>query len=928
MSRIRWRYLIPAGALLCIALLAYFTLFADLPNPARALGKEGSTAPSVLITDRNGRQLYDVIDPAGNKQVPVSLSDVPLACRQATVATEDSRFYEHPGIDFASIVRAVWQSWRTGERLTGASTLTQQLARNLFLSEQERQERSLRRKLREAWLALRLEQAYSKDGLLALYLNTTYYGHFAVGIEAAAQAYFGVHASELDLAQCALLAGLPQYPAGYNPLENPDAARNRQGVVLGLMVKHGYISQARAEDAEKERLAYASTPFPIEAPHFVMWVQGQLEELLGRERLAAGGLRVTTTLDLDWQHQAEAIVQRRLAQLRPCAASAPATDCDPGADPARRVDDASLVALDPHSGAVLAMVGSPDYFDAAISGAVNAVLALRQPGSAIKPLTYAAALDPARAQAAGRQPWTAATLIPDLRASFLTAEGQPYVPENYDLKYHGPVTVRTALANSYNIPAVKTLDAIGVDALIEQAARLGIPWDQGSRFVNAEVPVASGETEYAPRNTQSRFGLALTLGGGEVRLLDLTAAYAAFANGGMRVQPFAISRVETLDGEVLFDQGSKVERLKVEGANALSVQLSTLNLQPVLDPRVAYLITDILSDNAARVPAFGQGNWLEIGRPAAAKTGTTTDWRDNWTLGYTPDLAVGVWVGNADNTPMKDVSGISGAGPIWHDFMTAVLRDTPPQAFSRPNGLVQVEVCADSGLLPLPADSESQMADGSGSPPAVGHQPSASSHQQPSAIGHLPIAVPCPNRRLEWFIAGAEPTQADRSHVQVMIDVRTGQPAKASTPAEYLQPETYWQLPAEYQAWARKNGVPQLVQGSGGAGEQGGGVPSTSASSAPLLALTSPDPNRVYRIDPGLPASAQEVPITALPDFSLTGQADRITLLVDGEPFATVAGPDYTAWWRLTRGRHIFQAAAVEADGVQVRSESIVVFVD
>ena len=252
--------------------------------------------------------------------------------------------------------------------------------------------------------------------------------------------------------------------------------------MLGLMARHGYITPAQAEEAGGERLAFAGTPFPIEAPHFVMWVQSQLETLLGAERVRGGGLRVTTTLDLDWQRQAEAIVTRRLAQLRPCAAGiSPAEGCDADADPARRVENAALVALDPHTGAVLAMVGSPDYFDPAISGAVNAALALRQPGSAIKPLTYAAALDPERAAEAGRAPWTAATVIPDLRAAFLTAEGEPYVPNNYDRRYHGPVTVRTALANSYNIPAVRTLDAIGVDALIEQAARLGIPWEREAR---------------------------------------------------------------------------------------------------------------------------------------------------------------------------------------------------------------------------------------------------------------------------------------------------------------------------------------------------------------------------------------------------------------------------------------------------------------
>jgi membrane peptidoglycan carboxypeptidase len=919
MFRIRWRHVIPPGALLCVALLAYVALVADLPDPGQMPGKGGATAPSILITDRNGRPLYEVIDPAGNKQVPVSLADIPVACRQATIATEDSRFYQHPGIDIFGIARAIWQNWRTGESISGTSTLTQQLARNLYLSASERTERSLRRKLREAWLAWRLERAYSKDGLLALYLNTTYYGHYAVGIEAAAQAYFGMHARELDLAQCALLAGLPQYPAGYNPVENPDAARRRQAVVLGLMVKHGAISASQAEDAGKEQLAFASTPFPIEAPHFVMWVQSQLETLLGRERLAAGGLRVTTTLDLDWQRQAEAIVRRRLAQLQPCAAGAPVADCDPGADPARRVDNAALIALDPHTGAILAMVGSPDYFDPGISGALNATLALRQPGSAIKPLTYATALDPARARQAGRQPWTAATIIPDLRASFLTAEGQPYVPQNYDRKYHGPVTVRTALANSYNIPAVKTLDAIGVDALIDQAARLGIPWERGIR--DWGLPTGQRELRADPVNIQSpipdtespsaKFGLALTLGGGEVSLLDLTAAYAAFANGGVRAEPFAISKVTMLDGKILFEQSAGEDQDTVAVHTSRTTQHAA---RTALDPRVAYLITDILSDNAARIPAFGKGNWLEIGRPAAAKTGTTTDWRDNWTVGYTPGLAAGVWVGNADNTPMKDVSGITGAGPIWHDFMAAALRDSEPQPFPRPDGLVRVEVCADSGLLPPPANGDQ--------PSAISHQLSAISHQ-PSAISYQPSAVPCPNRRSEWFIAGTEPTEIDRSHVQLAVDVRTGGPAQASTPADDIRIESYWQLPAQYQAWARENGVPQLAKGNQGEEERRSGGALDGSSASPLK-LTSPDPNRVYRLDPGLPAGAQQVPVTALPE----GEIGDLTLLVDGMRFAALPGPDYTAWWTLSRGKHTFQAIATQKDGARTASEAVVVFVE
>ncbi len=895
MRRVRWWFLIPFGVLLTAALLSYFLLLSDLPTPRRADGLANAATPSILITDRHGRLLYEVIDPDGNKQVPVPLADIPLACRQATIATEDSHFYQHPGVDPSAIGRALWQNLRGGGAISGGSTLTQQLARTLYFSQEDRLEPTLRRKVREAWLAWRLERVYSKDEVLALYLNTAYYGHFAVGLEAAAQGYFGMHARELDLAQCALLAGLPQSPIAYNPVENPDAARNRQVVVLGLMAREGQISAEQAREAAGERLAFAGTPFPIAAPHFVMWAQSQLEALVGQARVRAGGLRVTTTLDLDWQAAAERAVERRLAQLRPCGSAPGATPgitCDPAADPERRVDNAALVALDPGTGAVRALVGSPDYFDPAISGAVNAALSLRQPGSAIKPLTYAAALDPERARAAGRAPWTAATLIADLRTVFMTAENEPYVPNNYDRIYHGPVTVRAALANSYNIPAVKTLDHIGVDALIEQANRLGIPWQariSGHGADTDPAPSTAQSTSDVPDST-SRYGLALTLGGGEVRLLDLTAAYAAFANGGQRVTPFAIERVETLEGEAIWD------RAPIPGLRSL-------------DARVAYLITDILSDNNARIPAFGAGNMLEIGRPAAAKTGTTTDWRDNWTVGYTPGLVAGVWVGNADNAPMKDVSGITGAGPIWHDFMVTVLRDTPAQAFTRPNGLAQIEVCADSGQLP--GDFASRNADYSGS----------SIFELQSSI------IPCPHRRLEWFIAGTEPTEIDRSHLEIAIDARTGRPADASTPPAFIQPAVIWQLPQAYQAWARENQIAQLAPAAYGALQSAAptaGVP----LAADALRLISPDPNRVYRLDPLLPASAQEVPVTALPGSTLAAEGASITLTVDGAPFAQAAAPDYTAWWPLTRGQHIFQATARGADGSEIVSSKVVVTVE
>jgi membrane peptidoglycan carboxypeptidase len=905
----RWRAVLLVACGVCLALLLCgVALRARLAQP---LQEKSAQTPSILITDRQGRPLFEIIDPKGSKHTPVQLADIPPACRQATIATEDSRFYSHPGVDLVAIMRAAWGNWRLGRSVapatavfSGASTLTQQLARNLYLPPEERYERSLGRKLREAWLAWSLEWRYSKDEILAQYLNTAYYGHFASGIEAASQAYFGVHARELDLAQCALLAGLPQNPSGYNPIENPDAARNRQSLVLDLMVRDGFLTSQQAKEARGERLDYASTPFPIEAPHFVMWVQGQIEEAVGAEAFARGGLKVTTTLDLDLQQRAEEIVRRRLARLQPCTgAASDSAECDAGADPGRRIENAALVSLDPDTGAVLAMVGSPDYFDPRISGAVNGALSDRQPGSAIKPITYAVALDPEHAETSGRYPWTAATLIADLRTAFPTREGEPYVPLNYDGKFHGPVTLRSALANSYNIPAVRTLQHVGIDALVKQASRMGIDWRMNAGNSEQEVEdiaAAAGKTTDPEgddaANATRGYGLALTLGGGEVRLIDLTAAYGTFANGGRRVRPYGISRIETLDGETLFT-----------AAGAASSDL-------VVDPRVAYLITGILSDEAARRPAFGEGNVLEIGRPAAAKTGTTTDWRDNWTVGYVPHLVTGVWVGNADNIPMRDVSGITGAGPIWHDFMTDALHNEPVEQFPRPDGVVQVEVCADSGLLPGDA------------PPASTSTTAQGAH-----------VIQCPYRRLEWFIIGTEPTEVDVSHYQIAFDARSGRLADASTPSNVLRTQTFWALPHEYQAWARENGIPQPPAGvEATVAERGqnsrGSRSALDNEGEPIgdmaIRLTSPEGNRVYRLDARLPADAQRVAVTAAPGAQLAADEPAVTLLLDGAPLALVEGPDYTAWWQLQAGQHTFQALAVGASGRQATSAPVTVLIE
>lgn len=858
--------------LLALGLLGtwiYAAWLADLP-PVSALPAR-MARPTTQILDRNGQVLYEVLDPNMGKQIDVALEgepsftnrrygipNVPDACVQATLATEDQRFYLHPGIDPIAIARAAWQNYRAGGQVvSGGSTLTQQLARNLLLDPDERYERSLRRKVREAWLAFELEFHYSKSELLQLYLNQTYYGNFAFGLEAAAQNYFAKPAAQLSRAECALLAGLVQYPSGYNPFVDPDLAKLRQRTVLRLMAEAGYLTPQEVEQIAAEPLHYQANLFDIQAPHFVMYVQDLLLEQLGADRLRAGGLRVTTSLDLNLQRQAEEALKYRLDQLNcrlPGAYTNQADDglCTPRTDPNRRIDNGAALVLDTQTGDILAMVGSPDYFDPQIQGNVNAAISLRQPGSAIKPLTYAAAMDPKWSREEGLSPLTPASIIPDLPTTFsggrggervANADGQfavrtaqigenaPYVPKNYDLRYHGPVSVRTALANSYNIPAVKVLDRISVDTLQRMATAAGI-----SSF--------TGE-----------YGLALTLGGGEVSLLQLTAAYAIFPRQGKRLEPRAILAIRDVNTGADLCCGEE---------SALVSLTRSADAQPpqVIAPETAYLITDILSDPVARIPAFGEQSVLNVPFAAAAKTGTTTDWRDNWTIGYSTRRLVGVWVGNADNTPMQGVTGIDGAGPIWHDLMLAA-HPTPPPDFPRPSGIVELSICAPSGLLPTPA---------------------------------------CPRLRREIFIAGTGPTRPDDQFQRIAIDLATGQRATAETPPLRVEDRVYWMLGPEYADWMASQGIPQPPERTGN--------PIMAEERRPThadgpLVLTDPVPNTAYALHPGVPRDRQRIPVGG---FVGDGQPWAVLrLVVDGTVlYRAIHANRIDGWWTLQPGRHHF----------------------
>lgn len=805
------KFLLP---LLLLAALAagWYYLFRDLPSVDSLSSR--LVQPSVRITDRNGGLLYEFIPAEGGRHAALSFASIPQCMKDAAIAVEDRNFYANPGVDLAGILRALWINLRGGETLAGGSTITQQVARNLLLGE-ELGTRSPRRKIREMVLAWQMTRKLSKDEILALYLNQTYYGGMAYGIEAASQTFFGKSAAELTLPECALLAGLPQSPSRYNPFTDPEAARERQLVVLALMEKDGYISEQERTLAEEATLRYTETPYPIRAPHFVWMIKSQLDALEadGKINLAAqSGLIVRTTLDLRIQQIAEESVARQIKTLR-------------DQSPEQNVNNAAVVVLDPRTGEMLALVGSADYFNEDIAGAVNMATSPRQPGSAFKPFLYAQALDPR-----GAARWTAATPLLDVTTTFPTHEETSYTPKNYDGLEHGLVPVRLALASSLNIPAVITLQKVGIANTIHFAERLGI-------------------TSLGDPN---QYDLSLALGGGQMSLLELTGAYAVLADKGVKTDHPDLLDIRDADGNLLYES------------------FPTPPLQ-ILDPRVVWLLSDILADDAARSLGFGRNSTLKIDRPAAVKTGTTTNFHDNWTIGYTPDLVVGVWVGNSDYKAMKDVTGLTGAAPIWHETIRKTLEGRPKTDFTRPEGLVQAEVCALSGLLPTPD---------------------------------------CGHTRTEWFIAGTEPAQPDNLYKRVAVDALTGALADDSTPAERRQTRIVLDLPIAAQPWARAQNLPLLAD-----------IPSAGEADAqPQIALISPHPNSTYRLDPSFDASAQKLLIEAVAG---TGIA-QVTIWVDGAPLAVLSSPPYRAWWQLSPGEHRFWVTGVTVNGETVASEVIV----
>ena len=608
----------------------------QLPAPGKLISAQANQSSGIY--DRNGELLYSVYQ--DQNRIYVDLKDIPKYLSQGTIAIEDKNFYQNKGFSITGYIRGLIIDPILRRRISGGSTITQQLVKNVLLTS----ERTLPRKVKELMLAIQVESRYSKEQILEMYLNDVSYGGTAIGVQAASQIYFNKDVKDLDLAQSAFLAGLPQGPSLYSPFSGNKYYLNRSKEVLNQMANEGYITKKQADAAYKEieKMEFSQSNIGIKAPHFVFYVKQQLVKQFGEAVVENGGLRVKTTLDYKIEKEAEKIVKEEIEKVK-----------------SLKVGNGSAVVTVPKTGEILAMVGSKDYFDTKYDGNFNATTSYRQPGSSLKPITYATAFS---------RGYTASTLLLDTETNFKSQDSEKdYIPVNYDGKFKGPIQVRFALANSINIPAVKMLAQVGVKNAMQKAYEMGIDnWQP---------------TEENLRNV----GYSLVLGGRDVRLIDEMEAYGVFANGGQKQPLVSILEVKNSKGNVLY-------------------KYNPPSPQRIFSEEVSFLISHILLDNNARSEEFGLYSKLVVARhpSVSVKTGTTNDIRDNWTIGYTPSYVVGVWVGNNDNSPMGKVSsGITGAAPIWNRIISFVLKDKKDESPQKPDNVIALQIDAYGGGLPV-----------------------------------------------------------------------------------------------------------------------------------------------------------------------------------------------------------------------------------
>jgi penicillin-binding protein 1C len=613
-------------ALFVTSALTYVVFAQSLASPEAIINRKNS---GLIFYDRNGQEFYRSDGARDTKIIP--LSQIPVSLQHATVAIEDKDFYKHGGFSFQSIIRAVLSDLRLGNATAyGGSTITQQLVKNALLSQQK----SYIRKFQELVLSIEIDRRYSKDQILELYLTSTYYGSNAYGVQEAAQTYFGKPLEKLTIAESAMIAGLPQAPSAYSPLDGDRALGERRHVlVLEAMQKQYYISATELQAAEAQKLIYSASSAQSTnaiAPHLVEYLRSQLASTYGEDTINRSGYKIYTTLDRSLQTASQATVTKRVAALKGTGAN-----------------NGALVAIDPKTGELLSMVGSADYTNDSIQGKYNVATASRQPGSATKPFMYLNAFS---------EGYSPATILQDQPTDF----GGGYRPLDADRRFRGNVTVRRALSNSLNIPAVQMLQKTGVDGFL---SNLNVAGDQ-------DITAAAA----------ARCGLAVVLGCAETQLLHLDHAYATLANEGVYHDLVLYTKIIDKNGNQIYPKKS------------FGIFDQSTSVSQVLDKGATFLITDILADNTARSAVFGYNSPLKLSRPASVKTGTTDDGKDAWTFGYTPQITVGVWVGNTANTPMT-IEGATGAAPIWHDVMEAYLKGKPVETYAEPDTVVRLAVC-------------------------------------------------------------------------------------------------------------------------------------------------------------------------------------------------------------------------------------------
>lgn len=726
------------GGGMAFAFSIYDSYANQLPD-ASVIEQQQDDFQTVRIYDRTGQNLlYESVDPRpfrGDRTF-IPLNEMSPWVWKAAIALEDRNFFENPGVNVRGLLRAFVSNLQGGA-VQGGSSITQQLIKNVVIPVEERAQQSYARKIKEVILALEVTRRYPKEKILEWYLNYNFYGNLAYGVEAASQVYFGKSSTDLSLAEAAMLAAVPQYPA-LNPIDNPDDAKQRQQLTLNAMAEAGMITQAEADAAFAVPLQMKKSVAErfdiLTAPHFALYVLDRIKEEFNTAEdpyfIWRKGLEVYTTIDVDLQRYAEQVAREQVARL---------------VEQGKNASNAAVVVLRNDTGEILAMVGSLDYNNAKIDGQVNVATSERQPGSSFKPFVYLTALEEGS---------SAASMIMDVATAFPESDGTYYRPENYDRQYHGPVSLRNALARSYNIPAVRVLAQVGVGDALRTAHKLGINGlNRGLGY----------------------YGLNLVLGGGEVTLLDHTYAYSVLGNGG------------TMTGEPILPEEAQPGFRNLNPVAVLQVRDSAGNIlkkyeQPsaerVIPADEAYIMADIMSDDVARAPAFGANTELTLpDRKVAAKTGTTNGFKDNWTMGFTPQYTVGVWVGNTDNEAMINVTGLSGAAPIWNAVMRRLHEGQPVRWYDRPPGIVDRTVCMPSGLLP------SQSCPGS-------------------------------SQRNEIFVAGTEPTMQDNIWQTFEIDNASGQLAAPSTPPEQRKTEAFMILPSEAADWVRDSGIAQPPTGS------------------------------------------------------------------------------------------------------------------